>query len=252
MRRLVLLCSLMAMHLCCCAQSEFQLRLNAGWSTFLRPPAEGQRLSDIGYGASLGYAYFFNTYIGLGVGVDAQHVGGGSQRSYTDIQTDAIDSDGEPYHHITDYTNYTHRYQVWYVAPNLSLQVRVPLNKVELRCAIGAQYMLPLSGSMTETYTARHTGLYPQWGNMLIEDIPQYGFKTEDIQLPKDMYKPDNSIAAFCRVGVGIPLSSHWICLVGAYLQYGFAAPQPLTVSAEVGIAYRLAKARKHHHCMCL
>lgn len=252
MRRLFLVCSLMFVCLICCAQSEFQLRADAGWSTLLRPESEGKRLNSVGYGASLSYAYFFSTHVGLGLGVDAHQMGGGTVHSFTTTQTDARDSEGEPYHRITDYTNYTHRYQLWYIAPNLSLQVRVPLNKVELRLAFGAQYMLPLSGSMKETYTARYTGLYPKWGNMLVEDIPQYGFLTEDIELPKAQYKPQNSIAAFCRLGIGVPINRHWIFLAGANILYGFAAPQPLTINAEVGIACRLNKVRKREICRCV
>jgi len=251
MKRLFLFCGLMAVCLLCCAQSEFQLRVDAGYSTLLRPPSEGKRLNAVGYGASLSYAYFFNSYIGLGLGVDAHQMGGGTVHSYTVTQTDARDSEGEPYHRITDYTNYTHRYQMWYVAPNLSLQVRVPLNKVELRFALGAQYMLPLSGSTSETYTARYTGYYPKWG-MLVEDVPQYGFLTEDVQLPKAQYKLQNCVAAFCRIGVGVPINRHWTFLAGANLLYGFAAPQPFTVNAEVGIAYRLGKARKREVCHCV
>jgi len=252
MKRLVLFGNLMAVCLLCCAQSEFQLRVDAGWSTLLRPSSEGKRLSDVGYGASLTYAYFFSTHVGLGLGVDARQMGGGTSRSFTTTQTDARDSEGEPYHRITDYTDYTYRYHLWYIAPNLSLQVRVPWDKVELRMAFGAQYMLPLSGSMTESYTARYTGIYPKWGNMLVEDIPEYGFLTEDIVLPKAQYKPQNCIAAFCRLGIGVPINKHWTFLAGANLLYSFSAPQPLTINAEVGIACRLGKVHKRYPCRCL
>lgn len=272
-------------------QSMLEITVDAGYSATLYKVADGKRLGGVGYGADLGYSYFFHKNVGIGVGVGFRHYAGGAQLNTLLDYPDVIDTDKEPYEHWTYLHNWREKQDLYYVEIPLSLQFRVPLHKINLWFALGAKYNIAVAGHTAAQGDITHRGYYEKWD--LTMDIPAHGFyETSDFR-PSMSLRPKNTVALFARMDVGIPLTEHWQILIGVNAHYclmpayvldgkddlGFrndkagwadahyfmtdyssllhtpvlsGKANPLSVGLEVGVRYIFNKREKSYPCHCV
>ena len=246
MKRLILYCLLFISPVLW-ARSAVELTLNGGYSAFMKSEPEWHPSGFVGYGAHIGYAYFFNRYVGLGIGVDGYCYNGRFDRTSTETQ-DLIDSDNEPYSGTFDYS-YRQKKSVWMLKPGISIFGEVPLKSLSIYMAIGAQYGISVSAQERTSYTVTHTGYYPKW-HMTVTDIPEYGFTTTQISQPTEPIRVPYSWIIAARAGVAIPLKTGWSVLAGVNADYGITGDQPLSVNLELGVRCMFGLP-KRHHCNC-
>ena len=98
------------------------------------------------------------------------------------------------------------------------------------------------------------SGYYPDY-NVLLEDIPDYGFETTSFSNEEtDITIPSNALSAYTGFGVYIPLPANLSMKIGANLKYGITdmelEPSPVLTDPgqtflryggiEIGLAYHL------------
>ena len=202
------------------AQSVVELTVDGGFSTFLYQTADAKRLPAFGYGAHIGYAYFFHPNVGIGTGVGFRQTAGGVHYEGEQVWQGVMDTDHEPYDHHLAIRHWHERYTAYYVEFPLALYFRVPLRHVQLRLEIGAKYGLGIHGNAKASGSLTHTGYYEKWHLWL--DVDEYGFYQEDDYKPAQTLPVRNMISAFVRAGVAVPLSRVCCLLAGVHAQYGF------------------------------
>lgn len=215
------------------ARSVVELTLDGGYSSTQYHLTEGKLLGGIGYGADVGYAYFFHKNVGLGLGVGFRHYAGGALIDGVLTYPQVIDTDKEPYNHTTTYSNWQEKQNMYYLEFPVSLQFYVPLSHVHLWMAVGANYSLALYGNTAAQGDLVHRGYYPKWDLTL--DIPAHGFyETSDFK-PSSSLKPLNTVAVFARLDIGIPVSENMDIIIGAKAHYAVLSAYQLNGTTELG-----------------
>jgi len=192
--------------------------MDAGYSVTQYNLSEGRLTGGAGYGADLGYAWFFHENVGLGLGCGFRHYAGGATISGTLRYPNVIDTDKEPYEHFTTYNNWRETQDLYYVEFPLSLQFYVPLNRINLWMAVGANYSLSVAGRTAAQGDIAHLGWYDKWH--LWVDVPDFGFyETSDFR-PSQSLKPLSTVALFARFDLGIPLTRNLDLVLGLNAHY--------------------------------
>lgn len=203
---------------CLQAGSTIEFSIDGGYSTILYKVLDGKHVGGLGYGANIGYAYFFHQNVGLGIGLGFRHYAGGAQINGILHYPNVIDTDKEPYEHLTYYSKWCERQNIYYFEIPLSLQFYIPLNHIHLWMAVGANYSLALLGKTSAHGNITHRGYYEKWDLTL--DIPAHGFyETSDFK-PHNKINLQPTVALFARMDIGIPLTYHWDLLVGVNVHY--------------------------------
>jgi len=215
------------------ARSVLEFTLDAGYSSTSYKLSEGKLTGGLGYGANLGYAWFFHQNVGLGLGFGFRHYAGGVKIDGTLDYKDVVDTDNEPYEHFTYYNNWREKQDMYYLEFPVSLQVFVPLQGVHLWMAVGANYSLSMSGKTAAQGDLTHRGYYKKWDLTL--DIPAHGFyETSDFK-PSQNIKPESTVALFARLDVGIPLTRHLDLIIGANVHYAVMSVYKLERTTPLG-----------------
>ena len=217
------------------AQSVVELTVDGGYSTTMYNVPDGKRIGGIGYGVDVGYAYFFHPNVGLGLGAGFRHYAGGAQISGLLTYPKVVDTDFEPYDHFTFYDKWKEQQSLYYLEFPISLQFRVPLNKVDLWMAAGVNYSLALKGKTAAQGNLTHRGYYAKWD--LTMDIPEHGFYSTSDFRPSSSINVHDVVALFARVDVGIPLAKRWQFLVGVNIHY--ALMSAFSTNGEAPLGYR-------------
>lgn len=200
------------------AGSVIELSIDGGYSTTLYKVDNGKKVGGIGYGADLGYAYFFHKNVGIGLGVGFRHFAGGAKIDGELTYPKVIDTDKEPYDHHTYYNNWREKQDLYYVEIPVSLQFYIPANKVHVWLALGAKYNVAVSGRTAAGGDLTHRGYYEKWDLML--DIADHGFyETSDFK-PSQSLKPKNTVSLFTRIDLGIPLTQQLDFIIGFNANY--------------------------------
>lgn len=196
---------------------------DAGYTATANQIAHSRTFGGLGYGGSLGYAYFFHPNIGFGVGVGCRHYGMGAQVDYTYQWKDVFDTDtpAEQYTHMVKLNQWKEQVDVYYLEVPVSVQFRFLIaSRTQLLLCIGASYAMPLYSKTKNSGQLTHMGDYPQWGLML--DIPEHGFYTNTDFHPSTSLKMRHTVAPFARIDFAINLTEGLQFLAGARL--GLAA----------------------------
>lgn len=170
--------------------------------------------------AHFGYNWFFTEYMGLAVGVDAQHYGQKATLNGLLTWNGVTDTNGERYNHILGLNNWSERQNYWAVEIPVSFVFSIPVRDVlYITAQLGGKYGLPLSQSYAGSGALTHSGFYEPW-NLTLTNKPNHGFYTEQNFSPKGTLSKKNYWAIFAKAGVAIPLVDHLDLLVQAYFNY--------------------------------
>lgn len=212
--------------------SILEISGSGGWSTEnmrLSAPEPTVNISERGsyaYGVHLGYALQFHPHVGLGIGVDLSRYGSATQISGDRHWTNVTDTEGERYNHRMHIYSLNDKMQQLYVNIPLSLRLIFPLQRVSLEGQIGAKAGMAVKSSADFQGDVAHFGLYPQWGDLEIGQVPNHGFyRTEDIA---GTYEWSNSwqVFVFAKFGVLIPLTQTLQLTAHIGADYGLLATE--------------------------
>ena len=237
--------------------SELELAVGGGWSTLgysLRSPYEGFSATQTGsWGlvAHGGYTLLLSDYVGLGVGVGLGRYGADAALGGTLRWDDVVDTDGEHYNHLTTVQGWHEQHTLWYLLPEASLGLRLPLSPTfALTATLGAQYGLPIGISARYAGVTTHTGEYPQWGLTLYE-VDDHGFYTAE---PDGSLTPPTARATwdlFARAGVQVMLTRHTALTAQVYATYALTDALVFSGSATpLGFADDRADMHDTHYFM--
>lgn len=215
------------------ARSVLELTLDAGYSATQYKLSEGRLMGGVGYGADLGYAWFFHHNVGLGLGCGFRHYAGGAQINGTLVYPDVIDTDRESYTHYTSYANWQEKQDLYYIEFPLSLQFYVPLDAVHLWMALGANYSLSIAGRTSAQGDISHKGYYDKWHLWVSE--PDFGFYSTSDFRPTTALKPQSTVAVFARFDIGIPINYNLDFIMGINAHYTVLSAYDLTGTTPLG-----------------
>lgn len=129
--------------------------------------------------------YFFSKYIGLssGIGFDSYN----SQLFLAGYQNkfNAIDSENETYERQVSGTGIKEDQKIGFISVPLCLNIRFPFTKtVGFFLQPGINLEIPISKNYTSSGAFTFKGYYPAY-NVLLEDLPDYGFPSNVISTSK-------------------------------------------------------------------
>lgn len=198
---------------------------------------------NVAYGGGVGYRHFFNKNWGIGTGVGLKVVS--ASFSYPDAITTepgATDSEGEKYTKITSVNGYKENYRSLYLDIPVTAVYKLPLS-YNIDFWVSASFVLgvPIQGEhrvMQGSETVK--GYYPQW-DLLIEDMPEHGFGTTNLQGVKTVENPGVTYGANVEVNTTIrltPVTSIQASLFGEYC-YGVKYSN-WSVGVKVGVPLKI------------
>ena len=207
--------------------SFFDFSAGAGWSTLtysLQGAPEGLTAKQLGsYNMTfhVGYGMMFNSYVGLGIGVDMSRYGAKAGMKGQMWWNDVTDTDGEKYNHCTSIGYWNDRQELYYVEVPLTLYFAIPTpSAVSVSAELGVKYAYPFIRNASYSGEVTHSGQYPMWG-VTLTDMPNHGFTTEKLN-GGDHLGAEHQIIAFAKVGVLVPLSNRVSLFAHVFGTYGF------------------------------
>jgi len=167
------------------------------------------------------YGFFFNRYVGLGLGVDLSRYGGAAAISGNMRWNDVTDSDGEKYNHLLTINRWQDKQEIYYLEVPLTLYIAFPLaHHLDFSAEIGVKYAYPFLSKAVYAGEVEHQGEYPQWG-MTIKDMPNHGFETKHLE-GTGSFIPQQNFIAFAKVGVEFPIAKRIAFFTHVYATCGF------------------------------
>lgn len=128
--------------------SSLEMGAGVGWSSLCYTLTDGSNTGAAHFSAHVGYSYFFNRYVGVGLGVDFARYG--SFTYYSDALFEwqgVLDSDGELYTHQTQLNRWREVQSLYAVSVPLVAQFAVPINR-------SLQFILMLVSNMRTSFRA--------------------------------------------------------------------------------------------------
>lgn len=218
--------------------SAFALSVGGGWSDIAyRPLAAGvSNGGSWGMTAHAGYTFFFTPKFGLSVGADVSRYGATVCLPDEYTWQDVTDTDGEPYEHHLVLADWRERHNALYVEIPVALHFSFPLDGgIRLWTDIGVKYGIALAGGTRAKGTLTHMGWYGKW-NLMLYDLPPYGFYTTDDFCPRTAVRYPDRWTAFLKFGVSVPLTAHLDFTCGMYFSAGLTDMMPSgRLSEEIG-----------------
>lgn len=199
-----------------------------GWSTQNTKPVSPDpaiRVSERGsyaYGVHVGYALQFHRNVGIGIGVDLARYGSSTLITGDKIWNGVTDTDGESYNHRLHLYSLTDQMQQVYVNVPVALRFIIPMGRTAIEAQVGAKVGLPLSSTASYKGDVEHYGMYPQWGDMELSQVPNHGFYRDNTIQGTYALNKRLQAFAFAKIGVIVPLTYR------------------LQLSAHVGVDYGL------------
>lgn len=221
----------------------FDFGIGAGYSTLgyktqstdlLKTHATG----SWGMRANIGVNYFFNNYIGLGVGFSFTRYGGGMSLNGKLLWEGVTDTDGERYNHHLQLNNWREIQQQLFLAPNLTLQAAIPAGRARVLIRLGAEYAMCFQSSFDGYGKLTHTGYYP-FGNLTLHDLEKYGFYTTNRfhptgELPTDVQQ----VSLIGAIGVGIPVAKNTEFTIAVEAAYAVWSSNKTPAGGENAIGF--------------
>lgn len=215
---------------------SFEVTVGGGYSSLgYKPntPVNGLTAETFGsYSAQahIGYNWFFIEYMGIAVGVDAQHYGQSTFLNGIMTWNGVTDTDGERYEHRLGVNNWQEKADYWSIEVPVSVVFSIPVrDKMYITAQVGGKCGLPLSGTYAGSGSLTHSGYYAPW-DLTLTDKPNHGFYTEDNFAPKGTLQKKMYWSLFAKAGVAIPLIDRLDLLAQVYFNYA------LTNIADAGL----------------
>lgn len=208
-------------------RSALELSVGGGWSTLgykvvpTQADVRGANSGSWGVQAHVGYALFFTSHFGMGVGADFSHYGANASLMGTAQWKGVTDTEGETYNHLTLIHSLQDKQEVYLIEIPLTFYFVYPISdKVSLNVEAGAKYAIPVKGSASFHADVEHQGDYGIWG-LNLYDVPGHGFYRE-----KDFHKDysvafKNQLAVFLKLGVACEIGKNTYFLCNIYGNYG-------------------------------
>lgn len=194
--------------------SMFEVSAGGGWSSMtynLSAPPDATQTSfskpgSYNFTVHAGYGFFFNRYVGLGLGVDLSRYGAAAAIKGNMRWNGVTDSDGEKYNHLLSILRWQDKQEIYYLEVPLTLYIAFPLaHHLDFSAEIGVKYAYPFLSKAAYAGEVAHQGEYPEWG-MTITDMPNHGFETKQLE-GKGSFVPQQNFIAFAKVGVEFPIA---------------------------------------------
>lgn len=167
--------------------------------------------------------YMFTRGFGLGTGISfgsystINKIDAYSQES-SFTQTDI---DNDVYIPIFAINNFTEQITVSATEIPFLLKFRTGKGNTAVYLDFGVIYSL-YSGSMVLNGSTSKKGRYPELANVIIDNVPEYGFEDNNYNNNNiDMTLSPSGLAAYTSIGVSIPLYQGLFLKIGANARYG-------------------------------
>jgi outer membrane protein OmpA-like peptidoglycan-associated protein len=201
---------------------EFSIHLGGGISSFQTRPTQGDNLMKLAGTTGIGYYYFFNPQWGIGAGLNfAVYKGGININKYEDTQKAINPATSHTFDFMVSTSVFKEIQQTTMITIPMMAQYQTD-GETAFFAAFGFKAGIPFSAK-TRTKGVYTTKGYYQILNVTYEDLPEYGFVT-DQPFPTNKTELGLKSPAFMLAGeLGFKwrLKKKISLYTGVYLDYG-------------------------------
>ena len=203
------------------------VNFGGGLNTMLYKPANGQQAVGAGFDAGIHYARFFNTWAGLGVGLNYSWANAYATYNWNEVTTGLThpSNPNTPYDLTTGFNNFVERQNVGILSIPVEALFRKGFNdRVALIGGVGLSIDFPIHGAYyAKSGSYSTTGVFPAIGNYEIKDMPEHGFSTyTTTQNAKFNNRAKVGGSVIADLGVRIAFNDNWGMYLGVNFGYGF------------------------------
>lgn len=195
-------------------------------SASLKYDLNGAKINnDIGYGAKIGYSFFFNRNWGIGSGVGINFYN--TEAKYNNNQVffeNLIDDLGDPYKKEVFLENWTEKQNSYFFEIPLLIQFQHKFNNQYFGIYLnaGVKAIIPVKSNYEiENGSLETKGHYDLYGGVVFERIG-HGFDLNQNFRPKDKNNLKIGFAATANAGFTYGITRCIDIYAGAFLDYGF------------------------------
>lgn len=203
------------------------VNFGGGLNTMLYKPANGTQKIGAGFDAGIHYARFFNSWAGLGVGLQYNWANAYATYNWNEVTTGLTHKSNEntTYNLTTSFNNFVECQNVGYLSIPVEALFRKAFNdRVALIGGVGLALDLPIHGKYIEkggSYST--TGVFPEIGKTVFSDMPEHGFSTyTTTQNAKIKNRTKAGASVIADLGVRFAFNDNWGMYVGVNVGYGF------------------------------
>ncbi len=181
----------------------------------------GTEKAQLSYTINAAYSRFFTSNWGLQTGLGLQSFGALSTLNYQSSIPNVVDIVGDSYEFRDNYKGWQEKQQALFIDIPLEAQYRHFFSrKLGVLVSAGAKISIPINASYkTVAGEMVTTGYYSKW-NVVLHDLPQYGFNTYTSGYNDNLsLKP--AYMAIADLGGLYKLSEKLELYVGGYINYG-------------------------------
>lgn len=204
------------------------VNFGGGLNTLLYMPANGQQAVGAGFDAGIHYARFFNTWAGLGVGLNYSWANAYATYNWNEVTTGLThpSNPNTPYDLTTGFNNFVERQNVGILSIPVEALFRKGFNdRVALIGGVGLSIDFPIHGAYyAKGGSYSTTGVFPAIGNYEIKDMPEHGFSTyTTTQNAKFNNRAKVGGSVIADLGVRVAFNDNWGMYLGVNFGYGFS-----------------------------
>ena len=203
------------------------VNFGGGLNSMLYKPANGTQKIGAGFDAGIHYARFFNSWAGLGVGLQYNWANAYATYNWNEVTTGLTHQSNPytPYNLTTSFNNFVECQNVGYLSIPVEALFRKAFNdRVALIGGVGLALDLPIYGKYIEkggSYST--TGVFPEIGKTVFSDMPEHGFSTyTTTQNAKFNNRTKAGASVIADLGVRFAFNDNWGLYVGVNFGYGF------------------------------
>ena len=203
------------------------VNFGGGLNTMLYKPANGQQSIGPGFDAGIHYARFFNSWAGLGVGLNYSWANAYAKYNWNEV-TEGLthpSNPNTPYDLTTGFNNFVERQNVGVLSIPVEMLFRKALNdRAAFIGGVGLSLDLPIHGAyIAKSGSYSTTGVFPAIGNYVIENMPEHGFSTyTTTQNAKINNRAKVGGSVIVDLGFRIAFNDNWGMYIGVNAGYGF------------------------------
>ena len=203
------------------------VNFGGGLNTMLYKPANGQQSIGPGFDAGIHYARFFNSWAGLGVGLNYSWANAYAKYNWNEVTTGLThpSNPNTPYDLTTGFNNFVERQNVGVLSIPVEMLFRKALNdRAAFIGGVGLSLDLPIHGAyIAKSGSYSTTGVFPAIGNYVIENMPEHGFSTyTTTQNAKFNNRAKVGGSVIVDLGFRIAFNDNWGMYIGVNAGYGF------------------------------
>ncbi|WP_417941961.1 outer membrane beta-barrel protein [Flavobacterium sp. RS13.1] len=179
----------------------------------------------LGGAVKAGYIYSLNTHFGIGSGIEfsqyKQEVAL-SQPSAT-LTSFEVDASTSAFFYNVTTNNYREKQTLHAVQIPLFVQYKTNINKgIDFNFRAGAKYFLPVNYKIKATADYVNGSAYYPDVNLTIDDLPEYGFGSQDNYSSSGEYKTKGIIMSSFELGFTFDVGRKNSLYAAMFLEYGY------------------------------